>query len=1173
MGPVEPDSKSPERVTIFISSPGDVIPERIRLEQAIDRLRTEFGAHLELEPLRWEELPLSATEHFQSQIPRPSSTDIVVVIFWWRLGTPLRGRASWPHEWNGPLTGGEVTGTEWEFEEAVHGARQNDGKPVVLVYQKLGIPSFTSEKQIEAYRGEKDRVNAFIERWFKDGETETYTNAWRDFSDEAAFADMVDKHLRDLLRERIESSDGLEVRWAHSPFRGLAAYDVGDQRIFFGRTRAQLRLRGLAEKRAADGSPWVLVTGASGSGKSSLVRAGFLPDVLKPGLVAGIGETRYVIVRPSDAAGDPLSAFAEGLLGSHGLPELADSPLMYDEEQIRDLLRAGGVAPLHPITQALAVVDSGLSEHYRPLLVVVVDQLEEVFRLPEERQEELVGALERLASGPDVWIVATIRTDFLQQLDRHPLRSRFDPDGRFLLGAPTHSELGQIITRPAHIAGLSWEDDDQGTLDEELQKAAGRDPAALPLLGYVLEQLWHRRNADGTLTFEAYRELGRLEGAIGGRAEEIFQTLPADVQAALPRVLARLVTVGQGEDARPVAESTLLDRFVDGSTDRALVDALLAADARLLIASSDSVRVAHEAVLTHWKRAAEQLETDRRDLQLIAHLRAQTQRWLGLADKDERTSLLITPGLPLTEAENLLARRPDELDDELVDLIEASVEFHDAAQQVELAKEQALREAAEWRQLQAQKLERRANAEEYYARAMQTRDRAEQVEAEDWRHDAAEYAQLLLSRADELDEAADAALREAYDLHRSLAEHPGGAHVVRGALRGAVDGDGSGLVFSLEVLPAKFGTCFLIHYGTQDARRLAIVDGGDKRTWDQVLAPALLELLDRRGVERLPIELVLVSQYDLDSVGGIVSMFEDLAEGQSRAIAVERLWFNNFQGILPTDAADPGSRKSFKWALREAAEKLGIPVNSPFDRFVMPADIGPAQVTLPGGLDVTVIAPPNDQVVDWYRRWIDEQESQGVLSGDDVRQLEGAVTEFASSPELTLVRRPPAPYDPPGGAGTDRSPVNMSSVVVHVSFGGRTMLLTSDSRPDFIMRGLFDAWLLDPDLGLHVDLMSIPHSGSSRNVTPEFLAQVRADHYVVVGARRFRLPDLVTIEMLVAARGDAAALYLGGEFDDRQANELKALFDDATLRSATFPAHERASMMIDLLDPVEPTLP
>jgi energy-coupling factor transporter ATP-binding protein EcfA2 len=496
----EADTENRKPVTIFISSPGDVIPERRRLKQVVKLLQVEFGAHLELRTVTWETQAQSAVEHFQSQIPRPSSADIVVVILWWRLGTVLQNPRGRPHEWDGPLSRGEVTGTEWEFEEARHGAQQHDGKPTVLVYRKTHFPPyFESDEQIASYSSEKGRVEAFFARWFRDPETGSYTNAFRQFSDEAEFEELVDEHLRDLLRKQITSDRaGGEVRWAGSPFRGLTAYGVADGPIFFGRIRAVQRLRELAQRRADAKSPWVLVTGASGSGKSSLVMAGLLTDVRTPGVVAGVGETRYVVVRPSDAEGHPLDALVDGLLGELGLPELGSAPLVYNTERLRGLLAAGGDEASHAIRQGRTAAGSHLTKPDRALLVVVVDQLEELFRLPErERRNELVQALTGLSKVDGVWIVATIRSDFLQQLDGHPLSERFDSDGRYLLGSPTPRELGQIITRPAALAGLSWQTGEDGRpLDEVLQEDAKSDPAALPLLGYVLEQLWHRRDTD-----------------------------------------------------------------------------------------------------------------------------------------------------------------------------------------------------------------------------------------------------------------------------------------------------------------------------------------------------------------------------------------------------------------------------------------------------------------------------------------------------------------------------------------------------------------------------------------------------------------------------------------------------------------------------------------------------
>lgn len=119
-------------IRIFISSPADVRPERLLAERIIARLDREFAHHFHVEAVLWEREPLVATHHFQDprNIPEPHGTDIVVVILWSRLGVPLPA-----DQYLGPISGKPVTGTEWEFEDALKAAREN-GIPELLLYRK-----------------------------------------------------------------------------------------------------------------------------------------------------------------------------------------------------------------------------------------------------------------------------------------------------------------------------------------------------------------------------------------------------------------------------------------------------------------------------------------------------------------------------------------------------------------------------------------------------------------------------------------------------------------------------------------------------------------------------------------------------------------------------------------------------------------------------------------------------------------------------------------------------------------------------------------------------------------------------------------------------------------------------------------------------------------------------
>jgi hypothetical protein len=436
----------------------------------------------------------------------------------------------------------------------------------------------------------------------------------------------------------------------------------------------------------------VLVLGASGSGKSSLVKAGLLPDLKLPGIIGRVALCRYAIFRPTDSSGDLIGGLAAAIISPTALPELAAPPLSCAADRLAALLRAAPEQVALPIEQGLAVAGAAaqLAEHAEARLLLVVDQLEELFTLdglaPADRLAFVAG-LEALARSGLVWIVATMRSDFFDRLDTLPALARLSANGRYLLTSPDAVELGQIIRQPAREAGLYFEVDQVGglALDDKLLQAAGQAAAALPLLEFTLDQLWQ-------LTFVAYEELGGLEGALGRRAEEEFTKLPAEVQAALPEVLRALATV-QGTRAIVTARLAQLSWFPPNSARRHLVEAFLSPRARLLVADGDDegarVRVAHEAFLTRWERARELLARDRADLQVRARLEENAALWHD-APKESRDSLLLRPGLPLAQAQDLLKRRRDSLDSAVIVYIQASA---NAAQGQERRERRRLRTA------------------------------------------------------------------------------------------------------------------------------------------------------------------------------------------------------------------------------------------------------------------------------------------------------------------------------------------------------------------------------------------------------------------------------------------------------------------------------------------------
>ena len=702
---------------IFISSPGDVTPERLIARRVVERLAREFAYHCRIEALLWERQPLVATEHFQARITKPSETDIVVLILWSRLGSPLP-LAQFP----GPISGGEVTGTEWEFEDAVQSYRHR-ALPDLMVYRKQApvMASLEDDAELDRQRAQKASLARFVQRWFEDAGAQAFKAASHLFADPVAFEDLLETHLRELVRARIgsEATPGPGIRWHDgSPFRGLDAFEIAHAQVFFGRARARNALRELLVRQTARGSGFVLVFGASGSGKSSLVKAGLLPDLMLPGMVRGVGLCRVATMRPGDVPQDLFAGLAAALLrGASGasaaaLPELAD--LAYDIDSLAGQLRDADTAAL-PIRQGLQAAHraAGLAGHASARVALVVDQLEELFThdFSDADRSAFIDTLAALARTGQAWVIATMRSDFFDRLAAWPALARLsEGEGRYLLTPPSAAEIGQIILQPAREAGLRFEaGPDNLTLDEMLREEASRDPAALPLLEFTLDQLWQQREpATGLLTLVAYRQLGGMAGALGSHAEQVFTALPAAVQAALPAVLRALTTLSLPSAAGSLAQrgatarTARLSQFAPGSVQRQLVDALLAPQARLLVADGGApagapadgntadagagadantdttrVRIAHEALLRRWPRAARQLESDRQDVMIRTDLEGALARWQAAAPAD-RDSRLLAPGRPLAEAQDLADRLHAELDPALAAFVATSTRVAEA---------------------------------------------------------------------------------------------------------------------------------------------------------------------------------------------------------------------------------------------------------------------------------------------------------------------------------------------------------------------------------------------------------------------------------------------------------------------------------------------------------------
>lgn len=506
------------------------------------------------------------------------------------------------------------------------------------------------------------------------------------------FVDLGERRMKNIARPlhayRVPLASEEQVT---SPFRGLNPFEFENADLFFGRARATAACIERLEQQAANGKAFLLIYGMSGSGKSSLLRAGLLPSITRPDTMAGIKLWRRCLIRPSDAT-DAVASLAAGLLREGALPELACEPAA-----LAQLCWSSPDRALALVRQAHAKAAAAAgSAPSQVRLVVAIDQMEELFTTEAASRQVLVRLLAALASSGLAWVIATIRSDFFHRCGEVPGFSALkDGLSSYELLPPTGAEIAQIIREPARAAGLRYEETaERGRLDDVLQEAAAADPRSLPLLEFVLDALYEAGRERRILTFAAYQALGDLEGAIARRADEVVEALPPDIQEELPIVLRAITTVRPGEEA--VAARPALRAEVTGTPQRlALVEALVAA--RLLVSDEDAaghiyVRVAHEALLSRWPRAGDIVNANRSFLEARARIAADADRWH--ADNRNR-ELLLPSGKRLAEGEELLQSRRVEVDDQIVDYIETSSRAQADREEKDRQAERALIEAVE----------------------------------------------------------------------------------------------------------------------------------------------------------------------------------------------------------------------------------------------------------------------------------------------------------------------------------------------------------------------------------------------------------------------------------------------------------------------------------------------
>lgn len=675
---------------VFISSPGDTATERRRAENVVSRLNGEFAGTARLAAVRWETEHYQAHATFQTQIPAAESCDIVIGILRWRVGTQL------PPSFPDRLPDGAPypSGTTYEILTAIEKRQRGGELPDVFVFRYAGgapAPQL-GQKDYEETVAQWEALRGFIGRWFltEDGQ---FAAAFNNYGSEDDFETQLETLLRKWLADKV--AGGRVAPWPESkgsPFRELEAFGAKHAAVFFGRAADIRKATDLWRDDAAN--RFLLVIGASGAGKSSLARAGLVPRLTTPGVVAEVDQWRVAAIRPSDSPDGPFAALAAALLQTEAdlpeaergrgpaLPEIAEGDAETPAELAAVLAHADSSAA-KVVVKALQRAGERIREaerYTRPVrcdLVLLVDQLDELLApsMASETREKFAQLMTALVDSGRVWLLATLRADLYASMLAVPaLKMLKDGGASYDLAPPGAAELAEIVRAPAAAAALVFEADPATgeRLDERLLRETDR-PDMLPLVQLALSRLWAarvRRDKGVVLPLTAFEQLGGLRGIIDAEGEKALAPLGDAERAALPTLIRRLAELTHGPGATLTARAVpLADATVD-SPSRGLVEALVAA--RLLTLSgeaSPALRLAHQRVLGDWARAARIVAESADFYRVRDEVEAQRRRWEA---GKRRGELLLARGLPLAEARAISNSYGGELSDETQAFIAAS---------------------------------------------------------------------------------------------------------------------------------------------------------------------------------------------------------------------------------------------------------------------------------------------------------------------------------------------------------------------------------------------------------------------------------------------------------------------------------------------------------------------
>nr|WP_223185531.1 hypothetical protein [Streptomyces sp. CBMA152] len=447
---------------------------------------------------------------------------------------------------------------------------------------------------------------------------------------ERAVADPVgDRPAPPVEEDERPPAEAATVPGGVCPYRGLASYRQQDARWFFGRERSRDAL--VAQLRAAEKTGGlVMLVGASGAGKSSLLNAGLVPALRNDGPSDEKSPARQVLQLVPGA--DPLGEL------TRRIPELA--PVVSATTEPGTPLFA------HAVREAVtAWARRETSSPAAP--VVIVDQFEETFTLcSDEASRRTFVQLLHAACTPSVpgepapmRVVLGIRADFYERCLGYPELADALQHRHMVLGPLTTAELREAVTGPAKAVGMELEPGLAELIVREVSADGPRgvhDAGALPLLSHALLATWQRRKG-GRLTLAGYRAAGGIQGAVAATAERAWSSLDPAARTAARLLLLRLVKLSEDTQAtrRRGTRRQLAEESTDPNRTEESLEALVRA--RLVTLDAETVEITHEALLHAWPRLRDWIDEDRNDHLLRQRLEEDGRAW---EDSKRDTSLL-----------------------------------------------------------------------------------------------------------------------------------------------------------------------------------------------------------------------------------------------------------------------------------------------------------------------------------------------------------------------------------------------------------------------------------------------------------------------------------------------------------------------------------------------------